>query len=145
MILLVVMTSLLILGATFYQYYSQSDDYNLRRLERKETQVKNHLSYILDRDDAFNTIGEKQLDFYEIFESIALIHKVEYALFSLEGVPYFYSYAQTTREHVLGHLTAGQHHWRPYNAQMTGAIPHAQAQRQGQTMGAPRKSPPLRP
>ena len=81
MILLVVMTSLLILGATFYQYYSQSDDYNLRRLERKETQVKNHLSYILDRDDAFNTIGEKQLDFYEIFESIALIHKVEYALF----------------------------------------------------------------
>ncbi|MDA9359263.1 two-component sensor histidine kinase, partial [Flavobacteriaceae bacterium] len=95
MILLVVMTSLLILGATFYQYYSQSDDYNLRRLERKETQVKNHLSYILDRDDAFNTIGEKQLDFYEIFESIALIHKVEYALFSLEGVPYFYSYVKT--------------------------------------------------
>ena len=89
------MTSLLILGATFYQYYSQSDDYNLRRLERKETQVKNHLSYILDRDDAFNTIGEKQLDFYEIFESIALIHKVEYALFSLEGVPYFYSYVKT--------------------------------------------------
>ena len=95
MILLVVMTSLLILGATFYQYYSQSDDYNLRRLERKETQVKNHLSYILDRDDAFNTIGEKQLDFYEIFESIALIHKVEYALFSLEGVPYFFSYVKT--------------------------------------------------
>ena len=95
MILLVVMTSLLILGATFYQYYSQSDDYNLRRLERKETQVKNHLSYILDRDDAFNTIGENQLDFYEIFESIALIHKVEYALFSLEGVPYFYSYVKT--------------------------------------------------
>ena len=95
MILLVVMTSLLILGATFYQYYSQSDDYNLRRLERKETQVKNHLSYILDRDDAFNTIGENQLDFYEIFESIALIHKVEYALFSLEGVPYFFSYVKT--------------------------------------------------
>ena len=94
MILLVVMTSLLILGATFYQYYSQSDDYNLRRLERKETQVKNHLSYILDRDDAFNTIGEKQIDFYNVFESIALIHRVEYALFSMEGAPYFYSYAK---------------------------------------------------
>ena len=94
MILLVVMTSLLILGATFYQYYSQSDDYNLRRLERKETQVKNHLSYILDRDDAFNLIGEKQASFYNIFESIGLIHKVEYALFSMEGVPYFYSYVK---------------------------------------------------
>ena len=94
MILLVVMTSLLILGATFYQYYSQSDDYNQRRFERKETQVKNHLSYILDRDDAFNTIGEKQIDFYNVFESIALIHRVEYALFSMEGVPYFYSYVK---------------------------------------------------
>tara|TARA_B110000114_G_scaffold73644_1_gene78021 strand:+ start:1790 stop:2020 length:231 start_codon:yes stop_codon:yes gene_type:complete len=60
MILLVVMTSILILGATFYQYYSQSDDYNLRRLERKETQVKNHLSYILDRENAFNSIEENQ-------------------------------------------------------------------------------------
>ena len=53
MILLVVMTSILILGATFYQYYAQSDDYNLRRLERKETQVKNHLSYVFNRDGAF--------------------------------------------------------------------------------------------
>ena len=57
MILLVVMTSILILGATFYQYYSQSDDYNLRRLERKETQVKNHLSYIIERIFAIKYIG----------------------------------------------------------------------------------------
>tara|TARA_B100000780_G_scaffold269547_1_gene228432 strand:+ start:180 stop:1628 length:1449 start_codon:yes stop_codon:yes gene_type:complete len=94
MILLVVMTSILILGATFYQYYSQSDDYNLRRLERKETQVKNHLSYILDRENSFNSIEENQLSFHETFESIALIHKVEYALFNMEGTPYFYSYVQ---------------------------------------------------
>jgi len=94
MILLVVMTSILILGATFYQYYSQSDDYNLRRLERKETQVKNHLSYILDRENAFNSIEENQPSFYETFESIALIHKVEYALFNMEGTPYFYSYVK---------------------------------------------------
>ena len=95
MILLVVMTSILILGATFYQYYSQSDDYNLRRLERKETQVKNHLSYILDRENAFNSIEENQPSFYETFESIALIHKVEYALFNMEGTPYFYSYVKS--------------------------------------------------
>jgi signal transduction histidine kinase len=94
MILLVVMTSILILGATFYQYYAQSDDYNLRRLERKETQVKNHLSYVFDRDGAFSLTLEKQKDFYKTFESIAQIHKVDYALFNMEGSPYFYSYVK---------------------------------------------------
>ena len=94
MILLVLMTLILILGATFYQYYNQSDDYNLRRLVRKETQVKNHLSYILDREDAFNSIQENKSSFYKIFKSIELIHKVEYALFSMKGTPYFYSYVQ---------------------------------------------------
>ena len=94
MILLVVMTSILILGATFYQYYAQSDDYNLRRLERKETQVKNHLSYVFNRDGAFSLTSEKQKDFYKTFESIAQIHKVDYALFNMEGSPYFYSYVK---------------------------------------------------
>ncbi|MDA8699246.1 ATP-binding protein [Flavobacteriaceae bacterium] len=94
MILLVVMTSILILGATFYQYYAQSDDYNLRRLERKETQVKNHLSYVFNRDGAFSLTLEKQKDFYKTFESIAQIHKVDYALFNMEGSPYFYSYVK---------------------------------------------------
>lgn len=92
MILLVVMTSILILGATFFQYYSQSDDYNLRRLERKETQVKNHLFYILNRDSAFDLSKAKQSSLYDVFESISLIHKVEYAVYSLDGIPYFYSY-----------------------------------------------------
>jgi signal transduction histidine kinase len=94
MILLVVMTSLLILGATFFQYYSQSDDYNLRRLVRKETQVKNHLFYILNRDNAFDLSNEKQSSLYDVLESISLIHKVEYALYSLDGIPYFYSYVE---------------------------------------------------
>ena len=94
MILLVVMTALLILGATFFQYYSQSDDYNLRRLDRKEAQVKNHLFYILDRDNAFDLSKEKQSSLYDVLESISLIHKVEYALYSLDGIPYFYSYVE---------------------------------------------------
>ena len=70
MILLVVMTSLLILGATFFQYYSQSDDYNLRRLVRKETQVKNHLFYILNRDNAFDLSNKKQSSLYDVLGSI---------------------------------------------------------------------------
>ena len=88
------MTALLILGATFFQYYSQSDDYNLRRLDRKEAQVKNHLFYILDRDNAFDLSKEKQSSLYDVLESISLIHKVEYALYSLDGIPYFYSYVE---------------------------------------------------
>ena len=50
MILLVIIFSLLILGATIYQYNNQSNDYNERRLERKENQVKNHINFILKRD-----------------------------------------------------------------------------------------------
>lgn len=94
MILLVVMTSLLILGATFYQYYSQSDDYNIRRLERKETQMKNHLNYVLEGKDISNYFENRDEDLYDVFFSIALIHKVEYGLFTNEGIPLFYSYVQ---------------------------------------------------
>ncbi len=94
MILLVVMTSLLILGATFFQYYSQSDDYNIRRLERKEAQVKNHLAYTLMGKEITNYFDERENDLYDVFSSIALIHKVEYGLFTPEGIPLFYSYVQ---------------------------------------------------
>ena len=54
MILLVIIFSLLILGATIYQYNNQSNDYNERRLERKENQVKNHINFILKRDFHFS-------------------------------------------------------------------------------------------
>ncbi len=92
MILLVIIFSLLILGATFYQYNNQSADYNERRLERKENQVKNHINFILKRDSIYNKFQKIKDNLFTDFSSIAEIHKVEYALFDLKGGPIFFSY-----------------------------------------------------
>ena len=40
MILLVFTATLLVLGSTYYQYRTESDQYNSYRQERKETPVK---------------------------------------------------------------------------------------------------------
>ena len=54
MIVLSIFSLLLILFASYLQYNAQSEDYNLRRLIRKETQVRTHLNYLLRRDLAFH-------------------------------------------------------------------------------------------
>lgn len=94
MIILTVFSLLLILAASYFQYHAQSDDYNTRRLIRKETQVRNHLNYLMKRDSIFHQIEMKKDRYQSEFESIATIHKVEYALFSLAGSPLFYSYVE---------------------------------------------------
>ncbi len=98
MIVLTIFSLLLILFASYLQYNSQSEDYNLRRLLRKETQVKTHLNYLMQRDTAYQDIQPKKATYQEEFASIAAIHKVQYALFTLEGEPLFYSYAATDQE-----------------------------------------------
>lgn len=98
MIVLTIFSLLLILFASYLQYNAQSEDYNLRRLIRKETQVRTHLNYLLRRDLAFHSIRDRREFYKREFSSIAAIHKVEFALFDLEGVPLFYSYAQNTDE-----------------------------------------------
>ncbi len=92
MLLLAVTTSVLILAATYIQYYSQGDEYNERRLIRKETQVKNHLNYIFNRDSLFHKIEAQKENYYDDFASISQIHKVEFSLYSLSGDPIFFSY-----------------------------------------------------
>jgi len=94
MIVLTIFSLLLILFASYLQYNSQSEDYNLRRLFRKETQVKTHLNYLMKRDTAFQKISQIKAYNQQEFSSIAAIHKVEYALFTLTGQPIFYSYAE---------------------------------------------------
>jgi two-component system nitrogen regulation sensor histidine kinase NtrY len=98
MIVLTIFSLLLILFASYLQYNSQSEDYNLRRLFRKETQVKTHLNYLMQRDTAFQEIQQKKANYQQEFTSIAAIHKVQYALFTLEGLPLFYSYAEMGEE-----------------------------------------------
>ncbi|MDG2396963.1 MAG: HAMP domain-containing sensor histidine kinase [Flavobacteriaceae bacterium] len=92
MILLVIMSSVLIFFATLFQYSKQSEEYNLRRLERKENQVKNHLNYILlknnEKEKILNITDQKLKGFF----SISKIHKVEFSIFDIKGNPIFFSY-----------------------------------------------------
>ena len=104
MIVLTIFSLLLILFASYLQYNAQSEDYNLRRLIRKETQVRTHLSYLLRRDSAFHSIRDREAYYQQEFASIAAIHKVEFALFDLEGTPLFYSYAEANDEPDNYHL-----------------------------------------
>ena len=75
MIVLTIFSLLLILFASYLQYNAQSEDYNLRRLFRKETQVKTHLNYLMKRDSAFQKISEKKSLYQQEFASIAAIHR----------------------------------------------------------------------
>ena len=91
MILLVFTATLLVLGSTYYQYRTESDQYNSYRQERKENQLKRQINYIVNRYDLSNNYDlweDYQLD----FEEITRIHNVEYSIFKSDGTPLFYSY-----------------------------------------------------
>ena len=91
MIFLVFTAILLILGSTYYQYRSESDQYNSYRQERKENQLKRQINYIVNKYNLSNNYNDWEnydKDFYEITK----IHSVEYSIFTIQGVPLFYSY-----------------------------------------------------
>lgn len=91
MILLVFTATLLVLGSTYYQYRTESDQYNTYRQDRKETQLTKQINYIVSKFDLSNNY-EKWENFKIDFEEITKIHNVEYSIFTLEGKPLFYSY-----------------------------------------------------
>ncbi len=91
MILLVFTATLLVLGSTYYQYRTESDQYNSYRQERKENQLKKQINYIVDKYELSNNYLEWD-SFNNDFVEITKIHSVEYSIFTLEGKPLFYSY-----------------------------------------------------
>ena len=91
MILLVFTATLLVLGSTYYQYRTESDQYNSYRQERKESQLKRQINYIVNKYDLSNNY-DKWDDYANDFEEITKIHSVEYSIFTIEGSPLFYSY-----------------------------------------------------
>ena len=91
MILLVFTATLLVLGSTYYQYRTESDQYNSYRQERKENQLKKQINYIVDKYELSNNYLEWD-SFNNDFVEITEIHSVEYSIFTLEGKPLFYSY-----------------------------------------------------
>ena len=91
MILLVFTAILLVLGSTYYQYRTESDQYNSYRQERKESQLKRQINYIVKKYDLSGNY-DKWVDYTIDFEEITKIHSVEYSIFTIEGHPLFYSY-----------------------------------------------------
>ncbi len=48
MLILVVLASILIAAVTVYQYREEAEDYHHDRLERKQQNIKKHISYVLN-------------------------------------------------------------------------------------------------
>ena len=91
MILLVFTATLLVLGSTYYQYRTESDQYNSYRQERKENQLKRQINYIVNKYDISDKY-EMWDEYEKDFEEITKIHSVEYSIFTTGGSPLFYSY-----------------------------------------------------
>jgi len=82
---------LLILGSTYYQYRTESDQYNSYRQERKENQLKRQINYIVNKYNLSNNYSDWE-NYDNDFDEITKIHSVEYSIFTIQGAPLFYSY-----------------------------------------------------
>tara|TARA_Y100000739_G_scaffold28627_1_gene21972 strand:- start:616 stop:2016 length:1401 start_codon:yes stop_codon:yes gene_type:complete len=91
MILLVFTATLLILGSTYYQYRTESEQYNSYRQDRKETQLTKQINYLVNKYDLAFNYGDWN-DYKIDFEEITKIHNVEYSIFTPGGKPLYYSY-----------------------------------------------------
>jgi signal transduction histidine kinase len=85
MILLVLVASVLIAGVTIYQYSEQSRDYHQDRLERKEQQIMQSISYALQRTTYPVTTENLELIFKDEIYQIADVQNVNFNIYDLEG------------------------------------------------------------
>ena len=92
MILLVFMACLLILTATFFQYQNESIDYNIFRLNRKESQLRKQINYLVEKNDLLKKNDSTWAAYKDEFSAVIKIHNVNYSVFNLEGKPLFTSF-----------------------------------------------------
>ncbi len=85
MILLVLIASVLIAGITVYQYREQSRDYHEDRLGRKEQQIKQAITFALQRTTYPITTEYLPLIFRDEIYRIAIIQKANFNLYDLQG------------------------------------------------------------
>ncbi len=99
MILLVLLASILIAAVAVYQYNEQSSDYHKGRLERKEQNIKTHLSRFLNgRYHSWELKTENiSLIFKDEIYNIADIHKLQISLYDLEGTLLISTIAATNK------------------------------------------------
>jgi len=85
MLLLVIGASILIAAVTVYQYREEAEDYHRERLQRKETNIKENINYVL-RNTTYPVETEKiPLIFKDLIYEIKDIHNLELYLYDLEG------------------------------------------------------------
>ena len=58
MILLVFTATLLVLGSTYYQYRTESEQYNSYRQDRKESQLTKQINYLVNKFDLASNYDE---------------------------------------------------------------------------------------
>ena len=85
MILLVLVASVLIAGVTIYQYREQAKDYHQDRLERKEEQIKQAITFALQATTYPVTTENLGLIFKDEIYKIAIIEDANFNLYDLEG------------------------------------------------------------
>ena len=85
MILLVLIASVLIAGVTIYQYREQSRDYHENRLERKEEQILQSISYVLRETTYPETPENLEYIFMEEIYKIADVQNVPFNIYDLDG------------------------------------------------------------
>ncbi len=85
MILLVVIASVLIAGITVYQYREQSRDYHDDRLERKEEQIKQSISYTIKKTTYPAITENLEYIFKDEIYEIADVQNVNFNIYDLEG------------------------------------------------------------
>ena len=92
MIFLVLLACLLILIATYFQYQNESEDYNLFRLNRKESQLRNQISFLVKTNSLENKPDNYWLEHKDDFTAIMKIHNVNFSVFNLQGDALFNSF-----------------------------------------------------
>jgi len=85
MILLVLIASVLIAGVTVYQYREQSRDYHEDRLSRKEQQIKQAITFALQRTTYPITTEYLSLIFKDEIYRIAIIENANFNIYDLQG------------------------------------------------------------
>ena len=92
MILLVLMACLLILLATYYQYQNESIDYNIFRLNRKESQLRKQINYLVEKNNLLNQKYDLWDNYNDEFNAVIKIHNVNYSVFDVNGKALFTSF-----------------------------------------------------
>lgn len=85
MILITIISSILVAGVSIYQFQKESRNYHQERLERKEKQIKEHLTYILSKTPNPLITQNIQVIFRDKIFEISDIHNTVINLYDLDG------------------------------------------------------------